>query len=908
MKNVNAIQSVQSEAGCDSAEGVYIQDSYTNDDFSDESDFDPEAELQRDILRQEKILKHQIADFGKDPTKPISGNGPTVYIGFDSEFLPGYKTKEETVDNTILSLQFYMVGERGAFQRIVYPDGDSKADRPNFNKVIVQMLLDALEDGAILEWPRMVVVCGFFLRIDLQAFGDLASFKNKIENIGGRAASGKAAVPVELNAEDVAGLLRNRTLLTPDCDGIFRALKVRFIDVGGHAAMGTSLAQIGDLLGVPKLDLPDGYTIDRMDLLRDGDRQAFEKYGLRDAEIAVRFYIRLQNFAEKVTRYQLPDGKEAKGSRSLPATASGLAVKMFMLQLKDSGVDFNAAFGVQETSATYWNAKKSGVVTMKEKSPIPMRSFIEPFAASCYSGGRNECYAFGPTDVGVYNDFDLAGAYTTGMVDLRYIDYENFRVTHDPADFVGHVLGFAYVEFAFPPGTRFPSLPVRNRDGGLVYPLTGFSYCTAPEIEVALNLGCDIDIKHGVVIPWRDGDDRLFEPYVLRIRELRKLYEPKGSLDELYAKLLGNGLYGKTAQGLKTKTAFEAKTMKNVELPHSVLTNAAIAAHTTGFIRAVLSEQVALIPSHRTVISATTDGFLTDADESELNLNGPMATRFQALCERVDPGSLMLVRKHKVRQLIAIKTRGQVTAMPFDDEPIILAKSGVSPDLGAAGHNAYMIDLFMCRKPDDKTMTRPFTPFREQWVKDVDVVRMTRETTLNLEFDFKRRLINPRIVAVDGCEHVALVGVPWNDLAECERARAIFKGWRRERCLKTLGDFEDWEDHYQFSIVRDRVSSRGVKGVGIRATNKGVADVFRRLFLRAYTQDLCGLTKSMTNRELAAWLTDRGFDTNVDELKNATRAKFVEHAVPPTQRVLKLAAVLEEGFPGIEINKFIESN
>jgi hypothetical protein len=887
METNNSIQVVQHDAGCALLEGVYEQDYYTDDepDFDDdfdgdfdEPDFDPEAEVQR----MEKILEHQIADLEKDLTKPIAGHGPAVFIGFDSEFVPGDKDH----DNTILSLQFYLLGERGPFQRVAYPRGTAKADRPSFHKVIPQLLTDAMESGEILEWPRQVVVCGFFLRIDLQAFGDLASFKNDLENVGGKAASVKSAV----------------TVLATDRDGIFRSLKVRFIDVGNHVAMGTSLAQVGDLLELPKLDLPDGYTKARMDLLLQGDKQAFEEYGLRDAEIAVRFYVRLLDFAEKVTA---SGGK--KGKRSLPATASGLAVRIFKNQLDESGVDFNAAFGVQETTATFWSATKEGVVTKKEKSPIPMRSILEPFAASCYSGGRNECYAFGPTDVGVYNDYDLAGAYTTGMVDLRHVDYENFRVSHEPADYVGHVLGFAYVEFAFPEGTRFPSLPVRNRDGGLVYPLKGLSYCTAPEIEVALNLGCHLQIKHGMIIPWRDGDDRLFEPYVIGIRELRASFV-KGSLDELYAKLLGNGLYGKTAQGLKSKTVFEARTMKSVELQHSVLTNAAIAAHTTGFIRAVLSEQIASIPSHRTVVSATTDGFLTDADESELNLDGPMARRFQALCERVAPGSRMLERKHKVRQVIAMKTRGQITAMPFDDEPIILAKAGVSPGIESSGHNDFMVELFMSRKPGDKTMTRPFTPFREQWVKDVDVVRMTRETTLNLEFDHKRQLNSPRTVAVDQRDHISMESLPWRDLSECERARAIFDGWRRHRCLKTLEDFEDWEDHYQFSLVRDRRQQSGMADYGIRATNKGIVDVFRRLFLRAYTQGLCGLTKAMTYVELADWLTLQGYPTSVDDMKNAKRLKFVERSVPPTPRVMKLADVLEKAFPTIEINKFIESN
>lgn len=893
MKINSVVQDVPHDAACVLLEGVYEPDCYTDveldvdgEDF-DAPDFDPEAEMER----MEEILENQIADFGKDPTEPIAGHGPTVFIGFDSEFVPG----DDDKDNRILSLQFHVMGERGPFQRVVYPDGPSKGERPCFDKVIVQLLIDAFEAGAILEWPKMVVVCGFFLRIDLQAFGDLATFKNKIENVGGRASSVKSSVEVELDDEQVARL-HDRAVLATDRDGVFRNLKVRFIDVGGHVAMGTSLAQVGELLELPKLELPEGHTKGRMDLLLEADTKAFEEYGLRDAEIAVRFYQRLLAFAEKET-----------GRRSLPATASSLAVTMFKKQLEESGVDFDSAFGVAEKSGTYWNPKKSSVVTRTDKAMTPLRAVNESFIASCYSGGRNECYAFGPTRVGIYNDFDLAGAYTTGMVDLRHIDYENFRVTRNPADFVGHVMGFAYVRFAFPEGTRFPSLPVRNRSNGLVYPLVGFTHCTAPEIEVALNLGCEIEIKHGVVIPWLAGDDRLFEPYVMRIRRLRSLYQ-KGSLDELYAKLLGNSLYGKTAQGLKEKSVFDAQRMMSVELPHSVLTNAAIAAHTTGFIRAVLSEQIASIPLHRSVISATTDGFLTNAEEDELSVDGPMARRFQALCERVAPGSKMLERKHKVRQVIAMKTRGQITAMPFEDEPIILAKAGVSPGIDADLHNDYMIDLFMCRKPGDKATTRPFTPFREQWVKDADVVRLKRKTTLNLEFDHKRRLLNPRMVDADGCAHVALDSVPWMDVHECERARAIFDGWRRKRCLRTLDDFEDWEDHYQFSLVRDRLQQNGTRGSGLRATDKGVVDVLRRLFLRAYTQELCGLTKTMTYGELADWLTQHGYATTVDELKNAKRSRFVERSVPATPRVMKLADVLVNGFPSIEINEFIESN
>ena len=62
----------------------------------------------------------------------------------------------------------------------------------------------------------------------------------------------------------------------------------------------------------------------------------------------------------------------------------------------------------------------------------------------------------------------------------------------------------------------------------------------------------------------------------------------------------------------------------------------------------------------------------------------------------------------------------------------------------------------------------------------------------------------------------------------------------------------------------------------------------------------------MTYPELATWLTEKGYPTNVNEVKNAVRAKFVEHVVPLTPRTAELKTVLVEGFPSIEFEKFIE--
>ena len=128
---------------------------------------------------------------------------------------------------------------------------------------------------------------------------------------------------------------------------------------------------------------------------------------------------------------------------------------------------------------------------------------------------------------------------------------------------------------------------------------------------------------------------RIFQPFVSEIRSLRKRYAHDPVFDE-YAKLLGNSVYGKTAQSLRDRNAFEIATLDSRKIGPSAITNAAIAAHVTGFVRAVIGEMLHGIPPHRVVASATTDGFLTNAREDEIDLSGPLCQRYLDLCRRVE--------------------------------------------------------------------------------------------------------------------------------------------------------------------------------------------------------------------------------------------------------------------------------
>lgn len=328
--------------------------------------------------------------------------------------------------------------------------------------------------------------------------------------------------------------------------------------------------------------------------------------------------------------------------KTLPVSAGALAVQLCRRTFEENGLDYEELFGLEEKTKTIWDPVRQRLTKKSIVEQDEMRSFHEHFAIKCFHGGRNECLQVGFSELHysyetfrLAHDYDLIGAYPTGMVLIREINYAKSFQTQELAEFLGDVMGFALVDFDYPEDVKYPALPVRCDERGLLFPLQGRSYATAPELALAHAQGAKITILRGVIYPWKDPDGkRIFAPFVREIRRLRKQY-PKGSVSEQTAKLLGNSLYGKTGQGLRDKTAFDTHIMESLKVPHSGLTNAPIAALTTGFVRAVIGEILHRLPQHCKVFSVTTDGILTDAREDELDLSGPLCQRYLQLCEMV---------------------------------------------------------------------------------------------------------------------------------------------------------------------------------------------------------------------------------------------------------------------------------
>ncbi|OQQ01132.1 hypothetical protein BK411_24120, partial [Vibrio splendidus] len=566
----------------------------------------------------------------------------------------------------------------------------------------------------------------------------------------------------------------------------------------------------------------------------------------------------------------------------------GIAVKAFVNSLEDKR-GYRGLFGFEKVTKEVWPTDRSKPLTLTRDVPVTARMTLEHFATQCYHGGRNESFIAGPTAIDTWHDYDVPSCYSAITLGLRELAYEQMYMTNDLNDLFGDKCAMAWVEFKFPEGTRFPSLAVRS-DYGLVFPLTGVTHCTGHELEVAKSQGAEITVKQAFVIPWAN-DKRIFEPFMKWGRERRKSFE-KGSFDEKLTKEMLNSCYGKLAQSLRPKSSFDIQAGYSKQLPPSTLTNPFFAAYTTGLARALLGEMLHSIPSDKVVVSVTTDGFLTNATLDEIKLDGVICQRFRDLYHRIDPSKgEVLELKHQATQLIGAKTRAQYTVIESEGYEPILAKGGVKVDPVVTDQSAHMVDKYLDRKPDDKVDGSYLTPNRVRFLEHKDLMLEKRSIFLNMEYDYKRELVNPQMLDVKDMQHIALETVPHKSLEAMSFIRIRFDRWRKNHCLKTMDDWYDWQDR----LIMNEANDKGE--VRLKKDEKS-DELMARLFVRFYGHEVSGITKKdITAKALSEWLVELGYDIKPSLVRGAGRTKLVEGTVPVTRSTLKLANLLVDKFP-----------
>jgi hypothetical protein len=546
---------------------------------------------------------------------------------------------------------------------------------------------------------------------------------------------------------------------------------------------GTSLETIGNLLGVPKVNLPEGYSKDRMDLFMRDHPDLFEKYALTDAVIAAKWVARTYSLLHE----RLGIGKKV-------ITLGGAAVELLRKQAKIEGIDLNKFLGQD-----------------KPKRPYAHLAPLIAIAAQAYHGGYNVAPALGYSPEGqVLADLDIRSAYPTALSFIGLPDWDTARhcTDLDHLAVIDAAMTAALVAFRFPDGTRFPCLPVRaSNDRGLIHPLEGISWCTGPELAVAIGMGAEITVKNGYRVDWIPGSIRLFEDLARQVGHIRaeaKAQQPPDVVLDKTVKELINSVYGKIAQSVagmriiqddrNRRRVFNTMYDTSDRLGPSAITNAMMAA---GLVRALLLETIGRLPPDTWVGTATTDGFLSTCGLGDIDQTGPVATAFRAARGRITPGDDTIWElKHSIPRALVTKTRGTYTVAPEDwnGNSVVLAKAGYMTPEGDRARTEIeqcraWIKRYRERDFETKMRSKSLTSLREQHVFEVDLQSVERDVRWNADYDMKRRLVKVR--DIDGL--ITADTVPWRTIDEFEQARNLLEDWRRSqrRVLKTKQDYND---------------------------------------------------------------------------------------------------------------------
>ncbi len=812
-------------------------------------------------------------------SKNVPNKPNLIIVGFDSEF---NRVSEQSEHNLPVSYQWYGIKDRNShWSGILYPDENNT--RITLENLIKEIILSGKRAGVLQELPRTIILVAHHSVADLTMLANYSTLKRYLDCVQKTQVTSIKSMLFPIRSDsfnhDIHIHIRDTLLLVPQGDS-------------------KSLQNLGNLLGIPKIKLPPG-CIENMKGFLESDRELFEKYALRDAEIAAKYFVHICIFYDRHV-----------GANGIPLSLAGMSEKFALGLLKNQGINRHELAGTHKVAGKVWNENTRKTYRAITVEPLPERQLIEGYATLSYYGGRNETFIYGETPRGRYLDWDLCSAYTTAIAMCGVPDYANARMSRDLNDFDPETLGFAHVEFEFPESTRFPTIPIRC-ENSLIFPLKGESIIPAPEIYLARKLNAEIKIKAGLIVPWRKDIVKPFEE-LIRFIQTQRAAQQKGSLEEKIWKEIGNSIYGKISQAVKKKTVFNSRTGTSGSVNPSNLTNPFLASYVTSFIRAVLGEILNAIPNDRMVVSVTTDGFLSDATDEEIMqaTQGVLCNKFSQMRSAIlgtsDRAQILDV-KHGAAKILAWRTRGQATLEKLDGFRIVLAKGGVRPPVkGEDEENAWMIQAFYTRTAESKYIMTPLRSVREVCENGIDVVSYQREVTLNMDYDFKRK--PDQFYCLEEEDGIArFTTSPWNTTDDYIAAVQAHEKFFHEgkRVLKEVTDFDEFSGY----LAMRKCSRREGKRVYAPKSASGPIEAAIRQFLRALIRGEWGLSTTMKYKEISEWLENGGFHCSVNMIKNQKRPerKQEEHVVPRTDDTIRFSEYVLEKFPEFRAELMFES-
>ena len=628
------------------------------------------------------------------------------------------------------------------------------------------------------------------------------------------------------------------------------------------------LSELGDAVGVAKLDVPDDW-ITRMDAYLSAHPVEFLDYASNDAVIALEYVSQMY-------------GEDQEVALTLP-TAAARAVRGLItaeLEERHPKINFNSAFGglekvTKKTEQTVSIENQLAYYRRRELQPLDgaAATWIHACALS-FRGGYNMSAELGLFEQTTH-DLDLQSCYPTASSTIWDVDYlhpegvilrtvNNVELSLDDFAEGGPLTPFVgFVSFEFPESVAFPCLPVPV-EGSMVYPRTSGGargvWAMAPEVWLALKLGARVtcQIGHfGRTLRLEDGSPSrlLRRPYKTLLDDRAQAKEEFGkkSFQQTVLKLMANSPYGKLAQGVMGQRGWDAWAQERDEVGGSAITSPWHASMTTSLPRAVLLATLnELHDLGYSTPSCTTDGFITDAELTVvdgLDLFG-LSELWRETREALTGSRDMWEEKHTQTDLLNVTTRANFSRQSTG----VLAHGGYKLpeeiEEDSQEDRDHMYELMVSRDGALPVSMKVF-PSMEELTRvhnrlDFSPIVVDKQQTI--EFDRKRRPVpdgmtaNMVMVGDEVFEVAHVQTVPWDSPEEVELGRSVDRGlkrwddelgepvWDRSPVRRTRDQWQDYFDRLQAlldedgSVAEAERLDRIAKGIVI-AHRQGVIDI-----------------------------------------------------------------------------------
>ena len=595
------------------------------------------------------------------------------------------------------------------------------------------------------------------------------------------------------------------------------------VDTLCHAPAGMkSLKALGNVVGVPKLELPLK-TKEDMKALLEEDPALFMEYASTDSVVTMLYTSALYGY------------NNTPPVTVTSATAAVMKERMMEeMDCKDTE-EFNRKYrGLQRVGhGLLPREDRPGYVESSSLEPVSDKAnTVQYYASQAYHGGYNSCSEVGYFPQTTF-DYDLQNAYPTAMCLVPDIDWESpirYELQNQELDIrhwqgiggINPLLPFVgYVRFQFPDSVKYPCIPV-NVDGVPVYLRTSKGmngvYAAGPYLYLALRLGATVFCERGFFLNTR-YDESLRESRSLAAavkqlvvdRNKAKEERGKGSLEELILKTMVNSGYGKNAQNVIQKQAWTAFRNQMEDLGCSAITNPVSAMMITAIVQVeLLAAQNQCHEKGFLTCSVTTDGFISDCPEEilkTLDLYGVRLFMEQArlfLTDGKDPEIWEI--KHAQNDLVNFTTRGNVSLYhkgnPYLHNGRVFAgvcahnstRSGYPRD--SYDDRVWLMKAVLAREGTVDYVKDEWTSFKDMVKgKDFAVTPVTRH--IRMDFDMKRKpdrisFHTDRVSVEDEIYTLAHFDtVPYETVDE-------FRLYRQKKALTTvLRTEKDWEIFWQ---------------------------------------------------------------------------------------------------------------